>query len=201
MRLLIGILSTLTIIFATESMAQKSVEKIVVSSSKSDKVIEEDLLMLKVYFTENSTIQELQKRYHFKIEMEKLEAYKMVVIKPIDSIDVRNKLQVFLAPLFEDIFYIEYIQQAEKATPIQKATSHVSTPKEKPSVHHAKKEKSFFDDIGLQWMLIWILAIVGLVLSIRNRRKLSDLEETQDDLKTKQDEIESEIQTLGEKNA
>ena len=49
-----------------------------------------------------------------------------------------------------------------------------------------KRNPHFIDEIGLQWLALWLLSIVGLFLSIRNRRKVAAIDKTQTTLKTKQ---------------
>jgi len=49
----------------------------------------------------------------------------------------------------------------------------------------------------LQWLALLLLAIIGLTLSIHNRKKLVSLETIQKELSIKQDQIEGEIKKLG----
>jgi len=54
------------------------------------------------------------------------------------------------------------------------------------------------EEIGLQWIVLLLLAIIGLTLSVHNRRKLASLEKIQKELSIKQDQREDEIKKLGE---
>jgi cell division protein FtsL len=53
------------------------------------------------------------------------------------------------------------------------------------------------EEVGLQWLTLLLLAVIGLTLSVHNRRKLVTLEKTQQDLSLKQERIEDEIKQLG----
>lgn len=53
------------------------------------------------------------------------------------------------------------------------------------------------EEIGLQWIVLLLLAIIGLTLSVYNRRKLASLEKIQKELSIKQDQREDEIKKLG----
>ena len=53
------------------------------------------------------------------------------------------------------------------------------------------------EEIGLQWIVLLLLAIIGLTLSVYNRRKLASLEKIQKELSRKQDQREDEIKKLG----
>ena len=107
MQLLIGLLCTISFLFGEVGISKNISEKLIVSSSKVDKVAEENLLKLKIYFVENPATRILQEKHHLKIEMETLDEYKVVVIKTIDSLALRNELLILLSPLFKDIFYVK----------------------------------------------------------------------------------------------
>ena len=197
MQLFIGLLCTITLLFSTEMASGKISEKMIVSSSKFDKIAAEDLLKLKVYFIENTATRALQEKHDLEIKMETLETYKTVTIQPIDSLELRNELLILLAPLFQDIFYIEYKKEAPSPVP-EPMVSPQDVSVEVPGANKLKKEKSFLmDEVGLQWLALWILSIIGLFLSIRNRRKMALLNKKQTTLKTEQANIETEIKKLG----
>lgn len=170
-------------------------EKLIVSSSQSEKMASENLLKLKVYFMENPITRVLNAQDSLMIDIEKLDTYYTVVIKPIHSLEVRNKLLVILSPLFPDIFYIDYVDQ-----PVKVKTSKLEPNLRKKKVEtfsNSNEKISFIDEVGLQWLALWCLSLVGLILSVRNRRKMMKIAEKQNILEQEQSKIESEIKTLG----
>jgi len=174
-------------------------EKLIISGSENIAIANEDLLKLKVYFIENPLTRELQEKHDLTLEVEVLEPFYMVVIKPITSLSLRSELLIVLSPMFQDIFYIEHKIEPVKIKQIDfnKALTKKSLPLNE---NESKKEKSLIEEIGLQWLALWCLSLIGLILSIRSRRKIARLATTQKDLKEEQEKIETEIKTLGVTN-
>ena len=92
-----------------------------------------------------------------------------------------------------DIEEIEITQELDEEIEID--TIEIEKPPEYKA--HIVEEKSLIEEIGLQWIAIFLLALIGLVSSIYSRRKLLRLENRQKNLTSNQDKIESEIQNLG----
>ena len=187
MKLLWMMLCAFTFLLS-EGMSQK----LIVSTDKHRKIAQDNLLKLKVYFIENPKIRALNEGNHFILELETLGAYNMVVVKPIKSMSVKNTLLMEIHPLFPDIFAIE--DKTRHQSPevfISDTNSNVVI----------SSVRSFMETIGLQWVAIFILSTVGLILSISRRKKLFVLEEKQKKLYTDQQNIEEEIIELGKYNA
>ncbi|MBA1421540.1 MAG: hypothetical protein FAF03_12115 [Epsilonproteobacteria bacterium] len=66
----------------TVNATEKTVEKLIVSSSKDKSVAEESLLKLKVYLLENVSTRKLQDKYPLDVKMEHFSQYDAVVISP-----------------------------------------------------------------------------------------------------------------------
>jgi hypothetical protein len=123
----------------------------------------------------------------------------VTTIKPIESLSLRNELLILLTPIFKDIFFIDNTPKMQKV--VKENITQVNQ-----KVHVAKtvmeeKENSLIDEIGLQWVALLLLSIIGLVLSLLSRRKIAKLDETQRDLKVEQQKIEIEIRNLGAQDA
>jgi hypothetical protein len=156
-----------------------------------------DLMKLKSSFIENSELRELQEKYKLKLEMEVLGDYAIVVIKPVETLVLKHELLSLLKPLFPDIFFI-----AEKRTEIGSSNSDKESASMISLVSSVKVTRStayefLVEEVGLQWLTLLLLAVIGLTLSVHNRRKLVTLEKTQQDLSLKQERIEDEIKQLG----
>jgi len=172
-------------------------EKIIISLSTNDAQEEETLLRLKMYFIEDPILRNIEEKYHLLTTIDVVENYKIVVIKPLPSREIRNQLLLILVPMFPDIFSVD--------TPLMKKVllsprdKQVDMSLTKESVDK-RKASTVFEGIELQWLAIWALAVMGLLLSLWNRRKLSNLNQTQKDISANQNKIEKEIKHLGVQN-
>lgn len=178
MRFIFLVLFSMTLLFA-----QKVSEKLILTNDKNSTSAQMHLLKLKMFFKENEEIQILQKTYALKLSIETLGEYNMLIIKPISEVKVKNALFLLLKPLFPDMFAIE-----EKPNIQQNITNNDS---------FTAKVEGMVKEIGMQWVALLILSMLGLILSIVNRRKMSTLEIIQKDLSKRQDELENEIKSLG----
>ncbi len=178
MRFIFLVLFSMTLLFA-----QNISEKLIIANDKNSTSAQIYLLKLEIFFKENEEMRTLQEAYVLKLGIETLGEYNMVVIKPIREIKVKNALLLFLKPLFPDMFFME-----EKANIQQNITNNGSL---------IAKLEGIVKEIGAQWVALLFLSMLGLILSIINRRKMSTLEIIQKDLIRRQDEIENEIKSLG----
>jgi len=190
MKVLCVLLCSFTLLLS-EGMSQK----MIVYTDKNGKNAQESLLKLKVYFIENQNIRALNEANDFKVELETLGAYTMVVVKPVVSLLVKNTLLMELAPVFPDVFALEDRTHHQTAN-----STEAFIPVKKYDVK-ANSVKTFIEKMGLQWIALLILATVGLLLSILRRKKLLSLDEKQKSLDIDQKEIENEIKNLGKSNA
>ena len=196
MRLMIVILFSLTMLFS-----QDISEKIIVSGDINSTTAEMHLLKLKMVFIENAQTRALQEKYKLNLEMETLGEYRMVVIKPIRSLAVKNELMLLLTPFFPDMFSIEdnkremmILHSGKDSMKENKTIKTHATSVESNSIHQAKV---WIEEIGLQWIALLFLSITGLTLSLNSRRKMASFENIQKDLSLKQEQIENEIKNLG----
>lgn len=186
MRVIIVMLFSLTMLFS-EAMH----EKLIISGDNDIVNAQADLSQLKVYFIENPEIRILQEKHKLKLELEVLGDYALVVIKPVETEALKNELQTLLKPLFPELFFIEDKEMKRSdAGSMKKAGVPVD-------VEKSQYYQFLVEEVGMQWLALLLLAITGLTLSIRNRKKLASLEKTQKDLSIKQDQIEDEIKHLG----
>jgi hypothetical protein len=167
-------------------------DTLIVSYSQDKRTTEEEYLKLKLYLLENNTTRELQNQYALEVKMQRFSEYYAVVLPHIQTEDVRNRLLIILKPLFTHIFYIHEVEskryQKEKTVHKLSQISHQTY----------SESDNWIDEIGLQWLAIWLLAVIGLILSVRNRYKIGQIDKTQKNLKTNQAKIEKDIQSLGE---
>ncbi len=170
-------------------------QKLIVYTDENGKNAQESLLKLKVYFIENENIRVLNESNDFKVELETLGKYTMVVVKPVVSLLVKNTLLLELAPVFPDVFALEDRTQyqtdnsSQGVMPVKNDNLKINT------------IRTVIGTIGLQWIALLLLSTVGLLLSILRRKKLLMLDENQKSLDIDQQEIENEIKNLGKSDA
>ena len=199
MQWLIWMLCSITLLYSGNIKTDIFSEKLIVSSTKQEKLSQDNLLKLKVYFIENPRIKELQLTYNLQFAIEKLGSYNVTTIKPIESLSLRNELLILLAPMFKDVYFIDYTPEIQKVVKADITQVNQKVHVVKTAIE--KKENSLIDEIGLQWVALLLLSIIGLVLSLLSRRKIAKLNETQKDLKVEQKKIEREIRNLGVQDA
>lgn len=190
MKLLWMMLCSFTLLMS-DGMSQK----LIVYTDKNGINAQESLLKLKVYFIENPNIRALNEVNDLKVELERLGAYTMVVVKPVVSLSVKNTLLMELAPIFPDVFALE--DRTQHQTDNNAAAF-------MPVKNHDVKTnsvKTFIESMGLQWIALLLLAAVGLLFSILRRKGLLLLDENQKTLNIDQKEIENEIKNLGKYDA
>lgn len=179
-------------------------EKLLLGYSTEEEVGKEALLALKLYFQENTHLATLQEKNDLHFKTVRLGAYHVTVIYPIHSLALRNELLLNLSPLFSDMIAIDRgdevpVAEAKAMKPLpQKA------PKKKAKTTGVKKSpdpKPLNTDLSLKWLALALLSAIGLLLSIRNRKKLSRIKEGQKNMQNDQNIIEKQIHTLGVKNA
>ena len=180
MKLIIFIFLFVSLLFSSDINRERFSEKLIVTFNKHEKLTQESLLKLKVYFRKNSKMKYLKKIYNLQIDIEKLGDYNVVTIKPIESISIRNKLIILLKPMFNNIYFIDY------------------KPKIKDIIKNNKK--SFISEIGLEWVALLFLSFFGLILSILTRKRMITMDEKQKDLSLQQHNIEKNIKNMGVNN-
>ena len=192
MRLMLVILFSLTMLFSKEFS-----EKLIVSGDKNSTMTQMHLLKLKMLFIANSQTRALQEKYKLNLEIETLDAYTMVVIKPIRSLALKNELLLFLNPHFPHIFSIEDHKSEITGPESMSKIKIMKTDTSPPDTNTFHQAKSLIEDVGLEWTALLLLSIIGLTLSLKSRSKMANLENIQKDLSRKQAEIENEIKNLG----
>jgi len=178
---------------STLLFGQNISQKLILSADKNSTSAQMHLLKLKIIFIENEQTRALQEKYNFTFMLETLDEYTMLVIKPIKSQSVKNELVLLLSAHFPNMFSI-CANTVSLQLEGQKKADIVSPEFKENNVLNYTDELM---KIGLQWIALLLLSMVGLILSVNGRRKMASLETMQIDLSRKQDEIEKKIKHLG----
>ncbi|NOR56390.1 MAG: hypothetical protein GQ531_09300 [Sulfurovum sp.] len=177
-------------------------EKLLLGYSTQEEVSKEALLALKIHFIDNQHLAQLQAQNDLHFKVERLGDYYVTVIYPIHSLEVRNDLLLNLSPLFSDMFYMDSQEEVLLAEAESDKSLSLKVPTNKTKqLQKSQNLKPKNADLGLQWLVLLLLSTVGLIILVRNRKKLSKIKQGQDDMQDNQKKIEIEINTVGAQNA
>jgi len=145
-------------------------------------------LKAKIVFIEDSALQKLQKKYHLDIKVKPVSGYYLVVVDPVKSKTLQEALQVHVARHFSDTLFIldKKSQNTEKEQDKKIAKT----------IDGRRKKSREFLGIGIEWLVLLLLSILGLTMSLYNRYRIRQLKTKQETMNQKQDEIEQEIEGL-----
>ena len=148
------------------------------------------LYQAKILFLENEPLQKLQQTYQLTVKLEHVQAYHLVVVAPIQSKILKEKLMIYGVPYYRRALFIK--AKNAKVT-IPKTNTSLSRSKES-----AKGQKGFLDSIGIgvEWIAIWFLSVLGLILSVRRRHTIANLRDVQNEISETEEKIKKEIQSL-----
>lgn len=169
MKVLLLILGMIISVIAETLEEETILEKLIIPSSNTKVSLE----AIQKYCNEDETLHSLQEKYNFHIEIQRLGDYNVTVITPLKSITLRNTLFIILSPLYKDIFYIKMKDKKNKSSLLEE------------------------ESLGLEWIVLCILSLVGFILSIQSRMKIGQLMKSQDKLQKEQKKMEEEIKSLG----
>jgi hypothetical protein len=173
-------------------------EKMILTVESDIAIANEKLLELKVYFIENPTLRILEEKLQIYPFLEKVGDYYIVEIKPVSSLKSRNMLLLALKKLYPNTLAINNHKiNIPHKNMLSKQVVEDIIYKNTNILPQKKSIDNLWDTLELQWIVIWLLAVIGLLLSIWNRRKISNLNDTQNDIRSDQKKIESEIKQLG----
>jgi len=192
MHVIILMLFSLTMLFSEAIQG-----KLIIGGDKDLLQTQANLMKLKISFGEVPELMTLQEKYKLKLEMEALGDYAIVTIKPVETSALKHELLSLLKPVFPNIFFIAEKRTEMKGPNSDKGSSSMRNPRSSGKVSGNAVYEFLVEEVGLQWLALLLLAVIGLTLSTHNRRKLATLEKTQEDLSIKQEKIEDEIKQLG----
>lgn len=175
-------------------------QKLLLKSYKSEKIAQETLLTLKVYFSENSLLRAIKDKNNITLKLEKMEDYYIIVATPILDVDIRNELTTHLQGFSKNIFYINEKGSAPvltKVEPLPKNEKKEGSREILKKLTKSVKDRFWVEELPLQWFTLLMLSILGLGLSLINRNKLKKFKEEQELFTTQQNKVENEMKQLG----
>ena len=175
-------------LFGIEYYDKHITQKLVVVVTKERRDAKLNLSKLRIFFIDNEKAKRLEEKYHLTLKIETVGDFSLVMIEPIASAKVKNQLLFLLSPYFSDMFMLKENKIVCEPVDEKRRLAQITV---------SKNKKSLIREIGLEWITLFFLSLIGLITSIYNRRKLKTLIESQEKLSFNQEKIESEMDTLG----
>ena len=209
----------LVLLFFLQTMFLQAIEqKMILSAHLGTKDAAKDLYKIEKFFQENQRAKALQAKHHLGLQMELLEDYVLVTIKPISLTSVKNDLHYLLQEKFPQNFVVDDTPMRDTLS-VKKVIKELKSPKEvlvetkdkseKISVEKAitKSEMQMFDHVKLfweelesEWIALFLLALAGFMLIYRSTRQISKIKALQKKVEVYQGKLEDDIEDMGEKN-
>jgi len=214
MRVLIIVLFSLQIL-----CAQGINQKMIVSAHLKTEDAAQSLYKVEKFFQENIEAKRLKVKYYLSLEMELLEPYIVVTLKPITLTSVKNKLHYFLQSKFPQNFIVDNSQVITSPKPIinkkepiipvlvkPKKMKEIKLPEIKKPIEEVKLDryaqvKQFWHELDSEWLGLIFLALAGFLLVYRSARQMSKIKALQDEVSKYQTKVEGEMDYMGEKHA
>ena len=203
--------------------AQGVNQKMVLSAHAKSADAAGDLYRVEKLFEENMEAKKLKETHRLIFNMELLEPYVLVIIKPIASGEVKNKLRYVLQSAFPKNFVvddapIQMKPEIKKETTIavspivrntvkaEEKTDAVVLPEKNSTttvgiLSITKKIQAFWKDLESEWLGLIFLALAGFLLVYRSTKQMNKIKQLQEKVTQYQSKVEGEIEYMGDKDA
>jgi citrate lyase beta subunit len=200
------------IVFLFSTFFAHAVEqKMIISAEHKTSTAAHVLYELEKFFQEDKHAKELKSKYHFNVEMELLDEYVLVVIKPIQTIFVKNELKLLLQMKYPQAFIVPYSDKEKNSSvreEVKKIVTETTLPEPIKNVRKIPKKvvekkeiikaDSLLPNIANEWLALLVLAIAGLLLVYRSTRQINKIKKLQEKLESYQEKVENQMDYIGE---
>jgi len=164
-------------------------------------------LLNKLYSVEKFLIDDILNvklfdEYGLTTQIEKIGNFYILTIKPIRYKNVKLDLEVLLNQTYPNMFFISNInskvikKKVIKKNITKRNIEPIFTVPEIKQITFIK----VINNIGLEWIALLFLSIIGLLYSLYNRKKSILIDKNQNKLKENQSEVEKEFNKLEKMN-
>jgi len=178
--------------FPIVAFCAASVWQLVLYGDGDDRKAEVERLRAEILFLQNEQLHTLQEKHHLHIVRKKHADISLVTVEPLSDAALRQTLQLAVAPYYPEAFWIRKRDQVQH-TPISPSLK-------KPEVKRPEPSWTERLGIGIEWIAIFLLSVVGLLLSLYDRYKIKYIRKQQDQMDRRQEKIEEEIKGLEEQS-
>jgi len=192
-------------LFAHSLFAQMVTHKMILSAYTDVDVATKSLHKARALFKQEDQLKRIKQVNHLRLEMEILEPYTMVVLKPIATIELQNRLHLLLQSSFPQAFITAETQKSRytripdvkktvaKEQKLLKTEKHLPTLKENTIKQSNEKIKSYWNHLSSEWVALLLLAFAGLLLVARSARQMSKIKSLQEEMVKYQNRVEHEV--------
>ncbi len=200
---------TVILLFSTILFSATLNQKIIIDVTTEPQPSTDILQKIENFFQTNSLARSLQSKNHLTITLKKLKGYDLIEIKPVSSIEVKNRLKFLLHKEFPQFFVVDDTFRKKSMGTTLPVTA---KPKHLKALH-AEKQKctssssvkneskgystSLIKGIVDEWLALIILAIAGLLLVYRSARQISKIKKLQKKLEKYQNRLKTEVDVIG----
>lgn len=211
MKKLIVVLFFLQTIFV-QGMNQKMILSTHIETADAAKSLYE----VTKFFHEDTQAKKLKIKHQLSLQLELLEAYVLVTIKPIRLTSVKNELKYLFHGKFPQHFSVDdtpmlpvvlekKVQKQEKVLKIElipevnAKVQKVHTTETKDEVSMYQTLKLFWQGLDNEWLGLLFLALAGFLLIFRSASQIEKIKVLQKEVEKHQRRVENEIVGIGEK--
>ena len=190
-------------------------QKMILTAQLETEDAAKHLYEVEKFFHEDSQAKKLKNKHQLSLQLELLESYVLVTIKPIRLTSVKNELKHLFHMKFPQYFSVDDISIKEvvetkvkkknevilKTKPINKVDEkiqEIATIEKKGEVSRYQSLKLFWQNLDSEWIGLLFLALAGFLLIFRSASQIEKIKLLQKEVEKYQSKVENEIVTIGE---
>ena len=172
-------------------------DKLILAYSKDKTDLTNKLYEIEQIFIDDMVNLNLFNKYELTTQIETMKQFYILTIKPIKDKNLKINLEILLNQNYPNMYFISNIEKKHiKKENIKKPI--------KPIFKVSKLKIITFmeivNNIGLEWIALLFLSIIGLLYSLYSRKKSILIDKNQNRLKENQSDVEEEFNKMEKMN-
>ncbi len=194
------------LIFVLSVFVQAANQKMVLSAHLATENATRDLYDAEKFFQENTQAKQLKTKYNLTLQLELLESYVLVTIKPIKQVSVKNELKHLFQARFPQYFSVD--DSPIRDLKLEKEVTKQEQIPEKPKPIHKENIngkvstyaslKLFWKKLDGEWIGLLFLALAGFMLVFRSASQIQKIKVLQKEVEKYQSKVEKEMLDMGD---
>ncbi len=194
------------LIFVLSVFVQAANQKMVLSAHLATENATRDLYDAEKFFQENTQAKQLKTKYNLTLQLELLESYVLVTIKPIKQVSVKNELKHLFQARFPQYFSVD--DSPIRDLKLEKEVTKQEQIPEKPKPIHKENIngkvstyaslKLFWKKLDSEWIGLLFLALAGFMLVFRSASQIQKIKVLQKEVEKYQSKVEKEMLDMGD---
>ena len=191
-------------------------QKMILTAQLETEDAAKHLYEVEKFFHEDTQAKKLKMKHQLSLQLELLESYVLVTIKPIILTSVKNELKYLFQSRFPQYFIVDDTAMAEtvekkvqKKSEVILQTKPITNVNKTPQEMHRKERKDeysiyltlklFWQDLDSEWLGLLFLSLAGFLLVFRSAKQIKKIKLLQKEVEKFQTRVENEIVVIGEK--